>query len=108
MERNPAALARLMSAYVELVDRFKNDPKAWTSLYAARSGVDPELAAESLQGATLHYTFSEAQMIRMAKFLAETGVTTRDVSAELPKNIDYQPLMRATGKTEAELGGDAK
>ena len=107
MTREPAALARLVSAYVELVTRFQADPAQWTRVYAEKSGIDPQLAAASVAHATLHYTFSEEQMIRMAKFLSEEGVTTRDVSAELPHNIDYRPLMAATGKTAAELGGPA-
>ena len=105
MAQHPAALDRLMSAYVSLVTTFQADPRKWTEIYAANTGIDPALAAESVRDATLHYTFSRAQMVRMAHFLATSGVTQRDVSGELGQYIDYRPLMKATGQSEAALGG---
>ena len=103
MTKNPDALNRLMQAYVELVDTFQVDKQKWTDLYAQKSGIDPQLAAASVRNSTLHYQFSSAQMVKMAKFLADNGITAHDVSAELPQYIDYGPLMKATGKTEAQL-----
>jgi hypothetical protein len=44
-------------------------------------------------------------MVKMAKFLFDSGIIQRDVSADIRQSIDYRPLMAATGKTEAELGG---
>jgi sulfonate transport system substrate-binding protein len=105
--KTPDAANRFMQAYVELVTTFQADKQKWTDLYATRAGIDPKLAAASVQNSRLQYEFSAAQMVTMAKFLAANGVTARDVSAELPQYIDYGPLMKATGKTEAQLSGGA-
>jgi len=101
--KNPGATDRLMQAYVELVTTFQADKRKWTELYATKAGIDPQLAQASVERASLHYELSVPQMVRMAKFLAATGITTRDVSGELPQYIDFAPLMKATGKTEAQL-----
>jgi sulfonate transport system substrate-binding protein len=103
MTAHPEATDRLVAAYVELVNRFQAHHDEWTKLYAEKTGIDPKLAAESVRNATLHYTFSADQMVRMAKFLFDSGIIQRDVSGELPQNIDYKPLMKATGKTQQEL-----
>ena len=105
MATHPAALDRVVAAYVELVNRFQAHHDEWTKVYAEKTGIDPKLAAESVRNATLHYTLSADQMVRIAKFLLESGIIQHDVSGEVLQNIDYQPLMKATGKTEAELGG---
>ncbi len=101
--KTPDVADRFMQAYVELVTTFQADKQKWTDLYAQRAGIDPKLAAASVQNSRLQYEFSAAQMVKMAKFLAASGIAARDVSAELPQYIDYGPLMKATGKTEAQL-----
>jgi sulfonate transport system substrate-binding protein len=105
MKKDPSAVDRLMQAYVELVTSFQADKHKWTEIYAEKAGIDPKIAEASVEQATLHYELSRAQMVRMAKFLALSGITTRDVSGEIPQYIDYSPLMKATGKTEAQLSG---
>ncbi len=105
MTAHPDALGRVVKAYVELVNRFQEHHDEWTKVYAEKTGIDPQIAAASVKDATLHYTFSAGQMVKMAKFLFDSGIIQRDVSADIRQSIDYRPLMAATGKTEAELGG---
>jgi sulfonate transport system substrate-binding protein len=105
MTAHPDAVDRVVKAYVELVNRFQTHHDEWTKVYAEKTGIEPQLAAESVKDATLHYTFSADQMVKMAKFLFDSGIIQRDVSGEIRQNLDYRPLMAATGETETELGG---
>jgi hypothetical protein len=62
------------------------------------------VAQESIRITRLDHTLPLETIKRMTKFLADTGIVQKDVSGEIAQYYTYDFLVKATGKSAAELG----
>jgi len=104
LDQNRDAAQRLVAAYVDVLEFAKANPKRWASIYAEKAGLPENVAAESIRNTRLDPAMPLESIRRIAKFLSDNGVITRDVSGELAQYHTYDLLSRATGKTPAQLG----
>jgi ABC-type nitrate/sulfonate/bicarbonate transport system substrate-binding protein len=104
LDKNPAAVQRIVVAYLDTLKRAQGDMTKWAEVYAQKAGLPVPVAQESIRITTLDSTLPLETIKRMTKFLAETGIVQKDVSGEIAQYYTYDFLARATGKTPAELG----
>ena len=104
LDKNPAAVQRIVVAYLDTLKRAQGDMTKWAEVYAQKAGLPVPVAQESIRITTLDSTLPLETITRMTKFLAETGIVQKDVSGEIAQYYTYDFLARATGKTPAELG----
>jgi ABC-type nitrate/sulfonate/bicarbonate transport system substrate-binding protein len=104
MDRHRDAVQRLVVAYLDVLKVAQGDPRRWSKIYAEKAGLPEPVAAESIRITRLDATLPLASITRISKFLADNGVIARDVSGEIAQHYTYDFLVRATGKSPAELG----
>jgi len=104
MDTHPDAVQRLVVAYLDILKFARANPEKWAEIYAQKAGLPIEVARESIRITRLDSTLPLASIKRMTKFLADSGIITKDVSGDLDQHYTYEFLSRATGKPPAELG----
>jgi sulfonate transport system substrate-binding protein len=104
MDTHPDAVQRLVVAYLDILKFAQANPEKWAEIYAQKAGLPIEVARESIRITRLDSALPLASIKRMTKFLAESGIITKDVSGDLDQHYTYEFLSRATGKPPAELG----
>jgi len=104
MDQNRDAVQRLVIAYLDVLDYAKKNPERWAKIYAEKAGLPENVAAESIRITQLDAMLPLESIKRIAKFLSDNGVITRDVSGEVGQYYTYDFLSRATGKPAAQLG----
>jgi len=100
----PVAVQRTVSAVVSLVDSLKKDKQAWIASIVKGTGLDPKIAAGALDNAIPDYDMHRASTLAIADMMKELKYISRDVSADITKNMNYTFLEKATGKTSKDLG----
>jgi len=106
MDQNRDAVQRLVVAYLDVLDYAKKNPERWAKIYAEKAGLPENVAAESIRITQLDAMLPLESIKRIAKFLSDNGVITRDVSGEVGQYYTYDFLSRATGKPAAQLGAN--
>jgi sulfonate transport system substrate-binding protein len=104
VEKNPSTTEKLIGSFVQLASAFKNDRNEWAKIFSQRSGLPEEVGAASLRNTNLDERLPLESIKRISTYLAENGVITRNVSAELDRYYDYSFLQKATGKSADDLG----
>lgn len=105
-EAHPNATTRLVKAYVDAVEHFRDNPSEWVAAVTAATGSDDsEVLETALDTITLEWELYRDRALATAAAYAEFGVSTRDMSGEVESYLDYQYLEAATGQTEEEVGG---
>jgi sulfonate transport system substrate-binding protein len=104
MDKHPAAVQRLVVAYVDVLKFAQANPQRWAKIYAEKAGLPEAVAAESIRITRLDATLPLESIKRISRFLSDNGVIARDVSSDIAQHYTYDFLSKATGKTPAELG----
>lgn len=104
IEKNPEAVQRLVSAYVDVLELARKDTKRWAKIYAEKAALPEPVAAESIRVTRLDPTLPLESIKRISKFLSDNGVITRDVSGEISQYYTYDFLSKATGQSAEQLG----
>lgn len=104
MEKNPDAVQRLVTAYVDVLDIARKDTSRWAKIYAEKAGLPENVAAESIRTTRLDPVMPLESIKRISKFLSDNGIITRDVTAEVAGSYTYDFLSKATGKSAEQLG----
>jgi ABC-type nitrate/sulfonate/bicarbonate transport system substrate-binding protein len=104
MEKNPDAVQRLVTAYLDVLAIARADNKRWAKIYAEKAGLPENVAAESIRITQLDPMLPLESIKRISKFLSDNGVITRDVSGEIAQHYTYDFLSKATGKPADQLG----
>lgn len=104
LDRNADAVQKLVDVYYETMQRFRNDRPRWAAIFAERSGLPANVAAEAISRTTLDETLPLQAIKRVTKYLADNGIVQRDVSGELDAYFNYSFLAKSTGKTPDQLG----
>lgn len=106
LDKNREAAQKLVDAYYSVMQAFRNDRPRWAAIFAERSGLPANVAAEAISRTTLDEKLPLQSIKRVTKYLAENGIVQRDVSGELDQFFNYEFLAKATGKTAKQLGID--
>ncbi|MFM9883771.1 MAG: ABC transporter substrate-binding protein [Burkholderiales bacterium] len=106
LDKNRDAAQKLVDAYYAVMQSFRNDRTRWAAVFAEKSGLPPNVAAEAISRTILDETLPLQSIKRVTKYLAENGIVQRDVSGELDQYFNYELLAKATGKTPKQLGID--
>lgn len=104
MEKHAEAVQRLVVAYIDILKFAQANPAKWAEIYAQKASLPIEVAKESIRVTTLDHRIPVETIKRMTKFLADTGVVSKDVSGEIAGFYAFDFLSKATGRSPAELG----
>jgi sulfonate transport system substrate-binding protein len=104
VEKNPATTEKLIGSFVQLATAFKADRSQWARIFSQHAGLPEQVGAASLRNTNLDERLPLESIKRISTYLADNGVITRNVSAELNRYYDYSFLQKATGKSADELG----
>jgi ABC-type nitrate/sulfonate/bicarbonate transport system substrate-binding protein len=104
LDKHPDAVQRIVVAYLDTLRTAQGNMEKWAEVYAQKAGLPLPVARESIRITRLDSTLPLETIKRMTKFLADTGIVQKDVSAEIAQHYTYDFLARATGKSPAELG----
>ncbi|GJD48961.1 hypothetical protein OPKNFCMD_1687 [Methylobacterium crusticola] len=102
--RRPAVQA-VVDADVALVGKLTADRAVWIDVINQKTGLPKEVAAEALKNAEPDYRMYRAKTLAIAAMMRDLKYISRDVSAEVEKNMDYSFLEAATRRTRDGLGG---
>ena len=100
----PEAVKQTVAAVVLLVDQLNKDKQAWVDSIVKGTGLDKNIATEALKNAYPDYNMYRAATLAIADMMRELKYISRDVTADIDKNMNYTFLTAVTGKTPKELG----
>ena len=104
IKEHPGAVRDTVAAVVKLVDQLNTDKQGWTDSIVKGTGLDRAIATEALKNAFPDYQMHRASTQAIALMMKDLKYISRDVSADIDKNMDYRFLSEATGKPKAALG----
>ncbi len=98
-------LARnFMQAYVDSIREMQQEA-AFVGVATQLAGIKPEVAQESFRNLYFSEVIDLKAITEAAKLGPRFGFTKSDVADKMAALVDFEPLMAATGKTQAELTG---
>jgi len=104
IKEKPEAVKQTVAAVVMLVDALNKDKQAWVDSIVKGTGLDRTIATEALKNAYPDYNMYRAATLAIADMMRDLKYISRDVTADIDKNMNYTFLTAATGKTPKELG----
>lgn len=100
----PEVVQRTVGAVVQLVDNLNKDKQGWIDSIVKGTGLDRGVATEALKNAYPDYMMHRASTKAINEMMRDLKYTSRDVSADIDKNMNYKFLSEATGKSAGALG----
>lgn len=100
----PEAVRQTVTAVVRLVDQLNKDKQGWVDSIVKGTGLDKSVATEALKNAYPDYAMHRASTKAIGEMMRDLKYISRDVAADIDKNMDYRFLSQATGKLAAALG----
>lgn len=100
----PEVVQRTVSAVVRLVDTLDKDKQGWVDSIVKGTGLDRSIATEALKNAYPDYMMHRASTKAINDMMRDLKYTSRDVSADIDRNMNYKFLSEATGKPANVLG----
>ena len=104
IKEKPEAVKQTVAAIVSLVDQLNKDKQAWVDSIVKGTGLDRGIATEALQNAYPDYTMYRGATLAIADMMRDLKYISRDVNADIEKNMNYTFLTSITGKTPKDLG----
>ena len=104
VKSQPEAVKQTVAAVVALVDQLNKDKQAWVDSIVKGTGLERAIATEALQNAYPDYTMYRGATLAIADMMRDLKYISRDVTADIDKNMNYTFLTAVTGKTPKELG----
>ena len=100
----PEAVKQTVAAVVLLVDQLNKDKQGWIDSIVKGTGLERGIATEALQNAYPDYTMYRGATLAIADMMRDLKYISRDVTADIDKNMNYTFLTSITGKTPKDLG----
>ena len=100
----PEAVKQTVAAVVLLVDQLNKDKQGWIDSIVKGTGLERGIATEALQNAYPDYTMYRGATLAIADMMRDLKYISRDVTADIDKNMNYPFLTSITGKTPKDLG----
>ena len=101
---NKQLALNFMKAYVASVHEMQ-DETAFVRVATQLAGIKPDVAQESLRNLYLSETIDVNAITAAAKLGPRFGFTRSDVADKVAALVDFEPLMAATSRTQAQLSG---
>jgi ABC-type nitrate/sulfonate/bicarbonate transport system substrate-binding protein len=94
----------VVGAVVALNEKLSADKGLWIDVINKLTGLDKTVANEALKNATPDAAIHRSQTLAIAAMMRDLKYISKDVSAEVEKNMEYSFLEQATGKKKNDLG----
>jgi ABC-type nitrate/sulfonate/bicarbonate transport system substrate-binding protein len=94
----------VVGAVVALNEKLSADKGPWIDVINKLTGLDKTVANEALKNATPDAAIHRSQTLAIAAMMRDLKYISKDVSAEVEKNMEYSFLEQATGKKKNDLG----
>lgn len=101
---NRKGVEAAVAAIVKVDDYVAGDHGAWVRVITKITGLDKAIAEGAIANLTPDYKMHKAQALAIAAMMRDLRYISKDVTAEVAKNMDYSFLEAATGKPRSELG----
>lgn len=102
---NRKGVQATVSAIVKVDEFIAGDHAAWANVITRVTGLDKAIADAAIQNLQPDFGMHKRQALAIASMMKDLRYISKDVSAEVAKNMDYSFLEAATGKPVSELGG---
>ena len=93
-----------VQAVVALNEKLSADKGPWIDVINKLTGLDKTVANEALKNAAPDAAIHRSQTLAIAAMMRDLKYISKDVSAEVEKNMEYSFLEQATGKKKNDLG----
>lgn len=103
-ERYPEAVTAAVRGVAAINAALEQNPQLWLDVIRKQTGLREEIAREAINNAAPDIRMHKDKMRAIARMMADLKYTSRDVSPELDKAVDYRFLEAATGRKASELG----
>ena len=100
----PEAVKQTVAAVVRLVDQLGKDKQGWIDSIVKGTGLDRGVATEALKNAYPDVAMHGASTKAIADMMRDLKYISRDVTADIDKNMNYVFLSEITGKSAVALG----
>jgi len=104
IKEKPEAVRQTVAAVVRLVDQLNKDKQGWIDSIVKGTGLDKAVATEALKNAYPDVSMKRASTKAISEMMLDLKYISRDVSADIDKNMNYTFLSEATGKSASALG----
>ena len=94
----------VVGAVVALNEKLSADKGPWIDVINKLTGLDKTVANEALKNAAPDAAIHRSQTLAIAAMMRDLKYMSKDVSAEVEKNMEYSFLEQATGKKKNDLG----
>ena len=101
---NRAGVQATVSAIVKVDDFIGGNHTAWSGVITKVTGLDKAIADAAIENLVPDYDMHKPQALAIAAMMRDLHYVSKDVSAEVSKNMDYSFLETATGKPASALG----
>ena len=101
---NKTLALNFMKAYLASIHEMQ-DEAAFLKVAMQLAGIRADVARESFRNLYFSEAIDAKAITEAAKLGARFGYTKSDVSDKVISIVDFEPLMAATGKTQAQLTG---
>jgi ABC-type nitrate/sulfonate/bicarbonate transport system substrate-binding protein len=101
---NKKAMQSTVGAIVKVGEYVGANHDAWIAVITKVTGLDKAIAEGAINNLQPDHKMYRQQALAIAGMMRDLKYISRDVSAEVTKNMDYSFLESATGKSKQELG----
>ena len=101
---NRKGVQATVDAIVKVDDYVDKNHDAWVGVITKVTGLDKAIAQGAIENLQPDYRMYKSEALAIASMMKDLRYISKDVSAEVSKNIDYSFLETATGKPKSELG----
>lgn len=101
---NRKGLESTVAAIVKVNDHIGKNREAWVGVITKVTGLDKAIAEGAIENLKPDYRMYKPQALAIAGMMRDLRYISKDVSAEVSRNMDYSFLQAATGQPAADLG----
>ncbi len=101
---NKAGVQAVVTAIVKVNDAITTDPTLWLNAITRITGLDKTIAMDAMKNLYPDADMHRASAVAIGTMMKDVHYISHDVTADITKNMDYQFLMAATGKSKEALG----
>lgn len=104
IKEKPEVVRQTVVAVVRLVEQLNKDKQGWIDSIVKGTGLDRAVATEALKNAYPDFAMHRASTRAIGDMMRDLKYISRDVNADIDKNMNYNFLSEATGKPATALG----
>ena len=101
---NKAGVQGAVTAVIKVNAAITADPQLWLNAITKITGLDKAVATDAMKNLYPDYDLHLASAQAIGTMMKDLKYISHDVSADIKKNMDYEFLIAATGKTKEQLG----